>query len=94
MPFPKAAEDAGIEGFICRPSETPHPPSWLTVRRRIISQKSNLLLHSPSPGRSKENLLVSGFTISSAVIYYAESAQGVSSGYSEILVQGLQSLSC
>lgn len=44
--FPREAEDAGIQGFISRPSETPHPSWWLTISRHIIAQKSNFLQHS------------------------------------------------
>lgn len=86
MSFPKEAEDAGTEGFISRPSETPHPSSWLTISRRIITQKSNFLQHSLSLACSKENHLVSGFTISSAVIYCAENVQGVNDVHSETVV--------
>lgn len=87
MSFPKDAEDAGIEGFISRPSGTPHPSSWLTISRHIITQKPNFLQHSLVLGCSKENHLISGFTISSAVIFfYAENVQGVNSVPSEICV--------
>lgn len=57
MSFPKEAEDAGIEGFISRPSETPHPSSRLTISRHTTPQKSNFLQHSFGLGHSKENHL-------------------------------------
>lgn len=86
MSFPKEAEDAGIEGFISRPSETPHPSLWLTISRHIITQKSNFLQHSLSLGCSEENHLVSGFTISSAVVYNTENVQRVNYVHSEVFV--------
>lgn len=88
MSFPLDKENAGSEGFISRPSETSQPYSWLTISRHIITQKSGFLQQSLSLCCSKENRLVSGFTMSLAVIYIycPENAQGVNYAHSKIFV--------